>query len=186
MAMRTVGRPRAATAIVIALACCIALALPGIAAAHSYLLSSNPADGAELSKPPKRVLLTFSDPLIASGAALAVSGPDGGGRLAAAVSGPRLTAQWPADWPSGRYRVNYRVVSEDGHVMNGALSFRIAGGAAGETGQAPEQSSTAAPQAVVTGEDSTAPAAVPPWVWALGGVAVLAALAVLYATRGRR
>lgn len=176
----TVSRRIAAILSALLLAAAAATVAAPPATGHSYLRSSKPADGAVLERAPRQVVLNFTDPLIDTGAAVTVAGPDGGARLAAELSGDRVTAAWPADWDSGSYRVTYRVVGEDGHVMNGSVSFRIA------------SAGTAAPQSAVQESDSgvpaadaaTSPGSVPVWVWVLGGVAVAAGLVVALSRRG--
>ncbi|MGZ4533654.1 MAG: copper resistance CopC family protein, partial [Mycobacteriaceae bacterium] len=49
----------------------------GPAAAHSYLVSADPADGATLASGPPRVSVTFNEALQTSFDAVSVVGPDG-------------------------------------------------------------------------------------------------------------
>jgi len=49
----------------------------GAAAAHSYLVSADPADGTTVASGPPRVTLTFNEPLQSSFDSLSVVGPDG-------------------------------------------------------------------------------------------------------------
>jgi methionine-rich copper-binding protein CopC len=146
--------------------------------AHAELTSSNPADGASLDATPRQVQLTFSGPV--SPEEITVDGPQGTrwtvGQIA--VEGSVVTAPVQAVGPAGRYTINYRVLSEDGVVVTGAVRFTMTTAA------------TSPPT-----PDSGGPAAAPPdegdfpaWAWIIGSI--LAAAAVLaagvQATRRRR
>ena len=101
----------------------------GLAHAHSQLLSSNPADGANLVEPPASVVLTFNEALIADVDSVSIN--DEMGNVVSSQSiepdGAVLSVPWPAGLPTGIYQVAYRVVSGDGHPVVGAISFTIAG-----------------------------------------------------------
>jgi len=168
----------------------VLLASAGPATAHSYLRSSTPADGAVLTAPPRVVVLTFTDPLVPSSAALTIATTTGAEPLRPRVSGNRITADWPAGLPAGRYGVNYRAASQDGHVMQGGITFRIAGGGAASQRSSPVATPSAVPYAqpaeAAGGDTTTAPATVPAWVWALGGALLVAAMAMAIVARRRR
>ncbi|HET6653410.1 MAG TPA: copper resistance protein CopC [Nocardioides sp.] len=103
------------------------LAAAGAAAAHAELVSTTPADGAQLAAAPAEVELRFTE---------AVRLVDGGLRLlddsGAEVGTEDPTAdgdtvRWtmPAELPDGRYLANWRVVSADGHPVAGAFAFGV-------------------------------------------------------------
>ncbi|MGW5000688.1 copper resistance CopC family protein [Streptomyces hydrogenans] len=97
------------------------------AAAHTELNGSDPANGAVLDAVPRTVTLTFSDPMSATYAQLAVTGPDGAalGDGAPAVAGREVTLSLKAARTAGRYTVGYRVVSADGHPVSGTSAFTL-------------------------------------------------------------
>ena len=102
------------------------------AAAHSTLVSSEPAAGALLDLAPGRVRLVFDGALAPRYGAVAVTGADGAahqsGRLS--VAGTVVT-QPVGSLPPGRYRVAYRLTSAgDDHPVVGALHFDVGAGAA--------------------------------------------------------
>ena len=115
---------RLATVLLIA-AAVLAFAAP--AAAHTALVSSDPAADASLSSGPIRVSATFNEELQPAFAAMTVVGPDGNPwsqgepEVRGSVAGVRLRPLGP----SGRYTVNYRVTSADGHVVAGSWSFAV-------------------------------------------------------------
>jgi methionine-rich copper-binding protein CopC len=115
---------RAALAIVLIL---LALGFAGAApaVAHTELVSSSPADGTELDAAPDSVEFVFNEDLLPQTVSVAVQAGDSPAVPAAdvRVTGPTVTAPWPAAITSGPVTVNYRVVSADGHPIQGVLRF---------------------------------------------------------------
>jgi methionine-rich copper-binding protein CopC len=100
---------------------------PGLA--HSLLLESSPAAEATLAAAPVQLTLRFNNRIEkrlsritlrderGTPQALTIAAADGGAdRLAAAV--PPLAP--------GAYRVEWHVLSTDGHVVSGSFGFRLA------------------------------------------------------------
>jgi methionine-rich copper-binding protein CopC len=106
----------------------VLLVPPRPTAAHSLLLSSSPAAGAVVAAPPGRITLTFNNRV--EKALSRVRLLDAGGRRqsleVAVAEGPpdSVAATVPALAP-GSYRVEWQVLSTDGHVVRGAFSFRL-------------------------------------------------------------
>lgn len=116
------------------LAATLALA-SSVAFAHPKLVSSAPADKAEVAAPQKIELL-FSENLLTqfSGANLVMSGMPGMAdhapmKVAAKVSGsddPKAMVITPARALSpGSYRVDWRAVSPDTHPITGNIAFTV-------------------------------------------------------------
>ena len=110
--------------------------LPAIAGAHAVLVRAVPPPRATLRVAPRRARLWFSERLEpvystasvwseATGTAIAA------GATAVSADDPRLLSVALPPPPSGAYAVRYRVLSVDGHVLEGAYSFTVAGGANG-------------------------------------------------------
>ena len=121
------------------------------AAAHALLRSSDPPAGASLERPPRTVLVTFTeapDPALSSIQVLNASGRAVPTGRAGAVSGRPLQLQLPLGrLADGTYTVNWRAVSRvDGHVTRGALSFSVGTGA-GVTSPATQPAMAPATQA---------------------------------------
>ncbi|EYS87866.1 copper resistance protein CopC [Cupriavidus sp. SK-4] len=106
-----------------------------IAFAHPKLVSSTPADKAEVAAPQK-IELQFSENLVTqfSGANLVMTGMPGMAdhapmKMAAKVSGsddPKAMVITPAQpLPPGSYRVDWRAVSSDTHPVNGKIAFTV-------------------------------------------------------------
>ena len=108
----------------------LALLTPGAllaptALAHSELVSSDPADGATLDSPPTTVSFTFSEPLMPDFVRIIGTNPEGvtGDLPVSSVEGPTATVDWPAGAQGGTWQVSYRVVSQDGHPIEGGITF---------------------------------------------------------------
>jgi methionine-rich copper-binding protein CopC len=85
-----------------------------------------PAAHRALSSSPESVSVRFSEPVLAPDDALRVT--DRRGRR---VSGPVrvfddvVAVQVPRGLAAGKYRVRYRVVADDGHVLRGTYRFKV-------------------------------------------------------------
>jgi methionine-rich copper-binding protein CopC len=107
----------------------LVLATAGLGGAHSLLLESVPAAGATLTVAPRELMLRFNNRIEKSLSRIRLVGGDGVDRpLAVAADGgtaDRLTAAVPALAP-GRWRVEWQVLSTDGHVVYGRFEFQLA------------------------------------------------------------
>ena len=103
------------------------LLLASPAAAHAELVDIAPANGAQLTRPPTAVRMTFTESvnLVDDGIRLVdhvgatVPTPD------PTVDGRTVTWPMPTDLPEGHYVVTWRVLSKDGHPVSGAFSFGV-------------------------------------------------------------
>jgi methionine-rich copper-binding protein CopC len=113
----------------VTLAIALALLLPEIAGAHAVLVKSSPARRAVLAAPPTRVELTFNERLepaystVSVWAAGDVRVDDG--KIVIAPDNPRRVSVGLPALKHGNYTVKYRVLSVDGHVVEGAYPFEI-------------------------------------------------------------
>ncbi|MDP1876988.1 MAG: copper resistance protein CopC [Actinomycetota bacterium] len=123
---RTRQRP-SGVALGIVVAAFSLLVAAGPAAAHTDLVSSDPADGAVLATAPPAVSFTFSESLLPDTATISVN--DAGGNVIASSpvepDGATVSAPWPAEAAAGTFQVAYRVVAEDGHPLTGAITIAI-------------------------------------------------------------
>jgi copper transport protein len=98
---------------------------------HVELRSSSPGRDAVLAAPPDSVSLHFTGEVDPSLSRIEVTGPDGRGVRLGAVEHPgpderdRLRATLPSVLEPGRYRVDWRTVSPDGHVVQGSFDFWV-------------------------------------------------------------
>ena len=105
------------------------------ASAHTELVAANPRAGAVLTLTPARIVLTFDDPMAEQFSTVVVT--VGGGparRLETTTKGRVITAAVPSSLRGSStarpgettpWRVVYRVVSADGHPVNGTIAFRV-------------------------------------------------------------
>ena len=99
--------------------------------AHSTLVSSNPGSGAILNSPPTRVSLTFNEKLlIISGQhpnSLQVTSMTGDSLIVGplVIKGNIISIPLKSKAQKGRFKVSYRVVSADGHPIQGSFFFTI-------------------------------------------------------------
>ena len=169
------------------------------AVAHTRLESSDPADKSSVDTAPESVSLTFNEDISAELASISVVGPDGTNYATGPVStagGQVSTAVSPLG-PAGAYEIGYRVVSDDGHPVQGKLTFTLTtpGPAASAPTAAPAVAAAAAPTAqagppattAVDPQASSRPSeGAPIWPWLVGAVILVAVGAVVALRLGRR
>jgi copper resistance protein C len=103
--------------------------LAGGAGAHSLLLESSPAADATLPAPPEQITLRFNNRIEKRLSTIRLVDERGAPRAVTVLGadGPadRLTAT-VSTLPPGAWRIEWRVLSTDGHIVSGAFSFRVA------------------------------------------------------------
>jgi copper transport protein len=145
-------RTRLATFVAVTAA---ALALPAVASAHAYLVSTSPVASATVNTSPKQVALTFDEAVEPRFAIISVT--DAAGRQE--TTGPPRRSPTNPDTilvpvrhvAEGWYLVYWRAISVDGHPVRGAFTFAV-GPNAGPAPQfpVPSTSETAATPRLVT------------------------------------
>ncbi|SEP68078.1 copper resistance CopC family protein [Microlunatus flavus] len=170
------GRPRPARRVLATLGAglALALALGAPAYAHDELTASNPTDGDSLGHPPAQVVLTFEEAPVDLGLQVVVTGPDGPVSAGAPrIEGTTVVQDVQPSAPAGRYTVEWRVTSDDGHPVSGRFGFSAQAAGTGATPGA-----TAAPTSAATPAPAEAPRReplIPSWAWIIGGVIVIVA-----------
>ena len=145
---------RAALVLVVGLLALLGTALP--AQAHADLLLSTPEDGAVLAAAPDEVVLTFSEELLPDTVVVSVADETGMAVrvLSLDVVGPDVMITWPPGMTGSDYDVNYRVVSQDGHPIEGTVAFTVEG--ASSAAGSPSAPSPSDPAPVPTTDAATA------------------------------
>ena len=177
-------------------AACVALLLGAAPAfAHTRLEGSNPADKSNVDSAPDSVSLSFNEDISAEFASVSVVGPDGTNYATGQVSaaGAQVSTAVSPLGPAGAYTIGYRVVSDDGHPVQGKVSFTLTApgpGAAAATPAPAAAEATAAPAPATTAVDPQASSrpdeGAPIWPWLVGAVILVAAGAVVALRLGRR
>jgi len=126
--------------------------------AHNSLVEASPAKNATLTEAPEQVELTFLQKLDPDLLTIVVTGADKqpvpvGAPEADGKVGRVAFEQPPAN---GAYTVAYRVVSQDGHPVQGSYKFTVSAAASAAPAE-PSATASVAPSPVVS---SAAPAAV--------------------------
>lgn len=121
-------RARARDGLVPALlvAWCLSLLLSTVVSAHAGVVATDPMDGARLPGSPASVSVTFSEPVTLAPGGLRVIRPDG----TLADSGEEVDTGTTVSQPieplsDGWYVMAWSIVSEDGHVVHGSVTFAV-------------------------------------------------------------
>ena len=195
-------RPAALAALFAALLAAL-LALGAPAQAHDTLLESDPADGATLETSPEAITLTFSADILDVSPLVRITDENGEqlAEITPSIDGPVATATLEEPLPAGTSTVQWRVVSSDGHPIEGTFEVTVEQDAAAEeTTEAPAEESSPAEESAPAettapaeeGEQATAEAAeeesgssMTPLLIVLGVAVVGAVVAVLLIMRRR-
>ena len=167
-----IGRLARAAVALVAMAVLTLVGAPP-AAAHNALVSSTPADKASVASGPSTMTLTFSDLVQNIAPLMTVTSADGSHWEGSPVSVVDSKASVPVNplGPAGVYTVSYRIISAEGHPVEGTTTFTLSVAGPG----------TPNPAAAVSASSSE----IPGWVWALGaGIVVL--VVVMFTVRGAR
>jgi len=96
--------------------------------AHADLQSSDPVDGATLASAPAAMTFTFNEDVLDQGNAITLTDVASASRLEVGpleVDGRTVSVAWPSASPAGEFRAAYRVVSADGHPIEGSITFTV-------------------------------------------------------------
>ncbi|MCE5288563.1 MAG: copper resistance protein CopC/CopD [Nocardiaceae bacterium] len=93
------------------------------ASAHAVLLSTTPSDGQVVSSAPADVTLTFNEPVTVREVSIVSTGSPQ--QLSARTVDAVVHASLPPGLAPGSYIVSWRVISDDGHPIAGALTFSL-------------------------------------------------------------
>lgn len=163
---------------IIALTVSVLFAGSGTALAHNVLLNTDPADGAKVSVGPQQVRLSFDQPVRPGYDTVTVVGP---GHTFWTDAPPRIAGSDVVEpvhelGPAGVYVVSYRILSNDGHPVEGRVSFTLTKPGGGTPVPPPANADSPPSRA------NTSTGGVPIWPWLLSAV-VLVAIGMLLAFR---
>ena len=133
---RATRRPATARVVAIGVAALAALALAPAALAHARPLGSTPENGAVLATAPRQVVVRFDDVVVVAPGAAAIR--NGGGTVLAGperATGRTVVLPLKRGLVNGDYTVRWRVLSDDGHLLEGLLAFAVGEGRAPPTPQ---------------------------------------------------
>jgi len=98
------------------------------AVAHSFLVEAAPSSKEHVADPPKTVKLRFGGGVEPAYSNITIENADGKVVAEGAVGKPDAPRELSVDPPAlspGRYVVKYRVLSQDGHIVQGNYEFTI-------------------------------------------------------------
>lgn len=191
-------------AVVLALIAALVLgtAFASPALAHDTLKSSDPAKGAKVESL-EQVKLTFSAsvrfPNVVVHTADNVAHQDG----KPAVDGAVVTQRLKDDLPPGDYVIAYRVVSSDGHPIEGEIPFTLVGPetpsaapseSVSEPSSSPAPAESAAPATAVispapaaqAGQEPDSSGGVPGWMWLIVGGVTGVGIGLFFSMRNKK
>jgi methionine-rich copper-binding protein CopC/putative copper export protein len=102
--------------------------------AHARVVSTTPGDGAVLATAPRQVTIRFDEPVRALGGTVVVANK---GKRPVAAQKPRTRGSKVviplSRLREGDYTVRWRVLSDDGHTLEGVFAFAVGAGRAAPT-----------------------------------------------------
>lgn len=106
----------------------LSLALASAAAAHGKKEASTPADGATIATAPETLVVRFDQPHRVT--LLEIEGPNGAKSRLTVTQGMTPTREITAEPPEiiepGDYRLTWRALAEDGHMVEDGIGFTYA------------------------------------------------------------
>lgn len=125
------------------------------AAAHDELVSTNPADGATLTEAPASLELTYSGDIMDVDGANQVRVTNAAGESvtdgAADIDGKVVTQDLATAAADDTYTVTWRVVSSDGHPIQGTFTYTVGQGSSSASSTEAATTGAAEPSAENTG-----------------------------------
>ena len=156
-----------------------------------------PGTGPLWSSAPAAIIFTFGEQILAEGNAVTLTDVAADTRLEVGpvkVDGDTVSVTWPESSPAGDFRAAYRVVSADGHPIDGTITFTVqqAVGAAVDSPVAVSASPSAVPASPAPVSASPAPAqdeadaGLLAWVLGIGLAVLIGAVAGTWVMRRTR
>ncbi|HSF57652.1 MAG TPA: copper resistance CopC family protein [Candidatus Binatia bacterium] len=108
---------------------CALLTFPSTVLPHAALVKSVPARRAQIFKAPAQIQLWFNEKLEARFSSLTVTDSSGKrvdqGNVAVGTDDPKRLSVAVHPLPLGLYRIKFRVLSVDGHVVEDEFPFTV-------------------------------------------------------------
>lgn len=135
--------------------------VPFTVMAHTTLTESNPSEGEVLSTQPENIELEFGT-VIEEGSSMTLSGPEASIELGEiTVSDNIMTGEVTNELPNGQYIIDWKIIGEDGHPIEGQILFGVDVEAPQEeiAEETPEEEPAIEKESDETAENETAEAA---------------------------
>lgn len=117
----------------ISVICLILFSFPTFISAHAYIVKSSPLDNEMLKQSPRKVSIQFDETIQPVNNSIQVYDAEGkrvdqkDGRINAKNS-TILECGLTPNLPNGTYRIQWKVISNDGHPVQGVMPFQIGSG----------------------------------------------------------
>jgi copper transport protein len=116
----------------------LVFSFPGLSSAHAYIVKSFPSENQALNKSPNKVSIEFDEiiqPTFYSIQVLDMRGTqvNSGKGYINSSNGKILESDLQKELPKGIYSIKWRVVSGDGHPIDGLIPFQIGVGSKNQT-----------------------------------------------------
>ncbi|WP_167555445.1 copper resistance protein CopC [Gottfriedia acidiceleris] len=98
---------------------------PTMASAHTKLVSSNPSNGQIITEPINQITLEFEEALEQLGTIKLYKAGTATAVTNVQVKDNKLIADLPNGLENGDYKIEWKVVSEDGHPVTGQIPFKV-------------------------------------------------------------
>lgn len=135
--------------------------VPFTVMAHTTLTESNPSEGEVLSTQPENIELEFGT-VIEEGSSMTLSGPEASIELGEiTVSDNIMASEVTTQLPNGQYIIDWKIIGEDGHPIEGQILFGVDVEAPQEeiAEETPEEEPAIEKESDETAENETAEAA---------------------------
>lgn len=132
-----------------------------VALAHDDVVGTSPSNGAQLTTAPEEVRIEFSPDARPRSGTASITGPTGNTYQPgeARIDGTTLVIPMRPSATVGRYTVDFRTASSDGHPVTGTVTFELVEQVTSETTAA---STSATPNPTTETTDSP-----PMWPWVI-------------------
>lgn len=133
-----------------------------VALAHDDVVGTSPSNGAQLTSAPHEVRIEFSPDASPRSGTASVTGPTGNTYQAgeASIEGTSLVIPIRPTTTLGRYTIDFRMVSADGHPVTGTLTFELVEQTTPATTPTP-------PTGAAPGSTADATEGAPMWPWVI-------------------
>lgn len=156
-----------------ALVAALTVGLAPAAQAHNVLLSTSPAAGSTVAALPSLIVLHYDLPAQSLGTVVIVRGPSGDvADGSAELINSDVDQPVRPGSPAGAYTVEWRVVSADGHVVQGTFAFTALAASTGTASPLPSAVRAGTIQAASSGDSTVL-------LWVGIGVGVVVVIVVV-------
>lgn len=98
---------------------------PSLVKAHTTLVSSNPSEGQVITEPIKQITLEYESTLEKISTLTLLQDRNKVAINDIQVENNKMIANLPEELKNGNYKIEWKIVGEDGHPLSGQISFSV-------------------------------------------------------------